>query len=76
MSDSNDDKQAGNNKPVGFFQVISSVGAAMFGVQSDKNRQRDFAKGKLWHYIVGGLFFAVIFIAILISVVQYALSTS
>lgn len=70
MNDNND------NKKVGFFQVVTSVGAAMFGVQSDKNRQRDFTRGKLWHYIVGGLIFAVIFIAVLISIVQYALSGS
>jgi len=68
MSDNNEKDN------VTLFQVISSVGAAMFGVQSDKNRQRDFKKGKLWHYIVGGLLFAAIFIAILIAVVKMALS--
>jgi len=68
MSDNNEKEN------VTFFQVISSVGAAMFGVQSDKNRQRDFKKGKLWHYIVGGVLFAAVFIAILIAVVKMALS--
>ncbi len=68
MSDNNDKEN------VSLFQVIGSVGAAMFGVQSDKNRQRDFKKGKLWHYVVGGLLFTAIFIAILIAVVKMALS--
>jgi len=68
MSDNNDKEN------VTFLQVISSVGAAMFGVQTDKNRQRDFKKGKLWHYVVGGLLFAVVFIAILVVIVKMALS--
>ena len=63
-----------NDEKVSFFQIFTSVLAAMFGVQSDKNRERDFNKGKLWHYILGGIIFAVIFIAILITVVQTALS--
>lgn len=66
----NDDK----NKNVSFFQVMTSVSAAMFGVQSNKNRERDFNKGKLWHYILGGLIFAAVFIAILVTIVQIALS--
>lgn len=66
-----------NNKSepkVSFFQVFGSVLMAMFGVQSEKNRQRDFNKGKLWHYILGGLIFAAAFIGILIVIVQAALS--
>ncbi|MCK4710988.1 MAG: DUF2970 domain-containing protein, partial [Gammaproteobacteria bacterium] len=43
-------------------------------VQSNKNRERDFNKGKLWHYILGGLIFAAIFIGILIAIVKIALS--
>ncbi|MDH5516333.1 MAG: DUF2970 domain-containing protein [Gammaproteobacteria bacterium] len=69
----NNDKNK-NTESVSFFQVFSSVMAAMFGVQTEKNRERDFNKGKLWHYVVGGIIFAVIFITILISVVQLALS--
>ena len=63
-----------NNDKVTFIQVMTSVLAAMFGVSTEKNRERDFKKGKLWHYIVGGLLFAAIFIAVLIFVVNMALS--
>jgi len=70
MSENNDKEN------VTFLQVISSVGAAMFGVQTDKNRHRDFKKGKLWHYIVGGLLFAAVFIAILVAIVNLALPSS
>ena len=63
-----------NNDKVTFFQVMTSVLAAMFGVSTEKNRERDFKKGKLWHYILGGLIFAAIFITVLIIIVQTALS--
>lgn len=63
-----------NTESVSFLQVFSSVLAAMFGVQTEKNRERDFNQGKLWHYVLGGLIFAAIFIAILVSVVQFALA--
>ncbi|MDH5391782.1 MAG: DUF2970 domain-containing protein [Gammaproteobacteria bacterium] len=59
---------------VSFLQTFGSVLAAMFGVQTEKNRQRDFNKGKLWHYILGGLIFAALFITVLVTIVQYALS--
>jgi hypothetical protein len=59
---------------VGFFQVMGSVAAAMFGVQKEKNRERDFTSGKLWHYIAGGLLFTAIFITILVLIVRTALS--
>jgi len=63
-----------NHDKVSFFQVVSSVLAAMFGVSTEKSRQRDFTKGKLWHYILGGLIFAAVFIAVLVAIVQMALS--
>jgi len=62
------------NDKVTFFQVMISVLAAMFGVSTEKNRERDFKKGKLWHYILGGLIFAAVFIAVLVTIVQTALS--
>ena len=68
MSDDN------KSDKVTFVQVMISVLAAMFGVSTEKNRERDFKKGKLWHYILGGLIFAAVFIAILVAIVQTALS--
>ena len=58
---------------VGFFDVVKSVLSAMIGVQSDKNRERDFAKGKPIHYIVIGLVFTVLFILTVWGVVQLVL---
>ena len=47
-------------------QVIKSVVAAMFGVQSQANRERDFQQGKAWHFIVGGIVGTLCFIALML----------
>lgn len=39
----------------GLINVIVSVFASIFGVQSDKNRNRDFEKGKASDYIMVGI---------------------
>ena len=53
--------------PVSF---MSSIFAAAFGVQSNKNRERDFEHGKFHHFIIGGIVFAVLFILLVIGVVK------
>lgn len=58
---------------VGFMQVVKSVLSSMFGVQSSKNRERDFTKGKPVHYIVVGLVFTILFILTLVGVVKLVL---
>lgn len=45
-----------------FLTVIKSVLAAAIGVQSDKNRKKDFEEGSLSSYIIAGLIFTVLFI--------------
>jgi hypothetical protein len=49
---------------------MSSIFAAAFGVQSNKNRERDFEHGKFHHFIIGGIVFAVLFILLVIGVVK------
>ena len=39
-----------------FFQMAHSVLASFFGVQSSKNRERDFKNGKAKHFIMMGIF--------------------
>lgn len=57
-----------------FFHTFKSVCAAFLGVQSDKNRKRDFNEGKLSHFIIAGVIAVVIFITILIVAVNLAIS--
>lgn len=73
-------EQANDNKDpaeepdkVGFFQIVGSTMAAAFGVQSSKNRERDFTQGKASHFIVAGIIFTVLFALTVFTVVQLVL---
>lgn len=66
----NDDSQ---NKPPSFWQMLQSVLAAAFGVQSGKNRTRDFTYGKPSHFILLGIAFTLIFVLLLYGLVQLVL---
>lgn len=63
-----------NDKPqqdkVSMMDVVKSVFAAMFGVQSDKNRQRDFQQASMVPYIVVGFVFVVVFVLGLMGLVS------
>jgi len=65
-----DDKK----KAPSLLDVTRSVLWAFIGVQKSKNHERDFKHGKLWQYIIVGLIGVAIFIAIIIMVVNLALS--
>lgn len=67
MDEDNDDK------PLTFRQMLQSVLAAALGVQSGKNRARDFARGKPSHFILLGLGFTAIFVLIILGVVKLIL---
>lgn len=72
---SNNDSDSGSDssrKP-GFFNVLQSVLAAMFGVQSDKNRQQDFEKGSAGEYIFIGIIMVVVFILTIMWIVNSAI---
>lgn len=56
------------------WQVAQSVMAALFGVQSSKNYQRDFTHGKPSQYIILGLIAVTIFIGTVIGVVNLVMS--
>lgn len=64
-----DDQQ---NKPT-FFQILLSTFAAAFGVQSSKNRERDFNSGNIYVYLAAGVIFTFIFIVVLVLIVKTVL---
>ncbi|NQZ82290.1 MAG: DUF2970 domain-containing protein [Colwellia sp.] len=57
----------------GLKEVFKSVGAAFFGVQSSKNRERDFSQGKISHFIIVGVISVALFIGGLIALVSLVL---
>lgn len=62
-----------DGKPPTLWQMVLSVLAAALGVQSHKNRERDFTHGKPGHFLLLGLLFTVLFVGVLIGVVQLVL---
>lgn len=60
-------------KAPGFWQVVQSVNAAFFGVQTGSNRERDFKRGKASHFIAVGLVMTVLFVLMVIGVVRLVL---
>ena len=52
------------------LQIIKSVIAAGIGVQSNKNREKDFENGSLSNYIIVGLIATVLFVLTLVFVVS------
>ncbi|MGR3889353.1 DUF2970 domain-containing protein [Pseudomonas sp. 1152_12] len=62
-----------NNKPPTFWQMLHSVMAAAFGVQSGKNRTRDFTHGKPSHFVILGIVFTAVFALTLFGIVQWVL---
>ncbi len=63
-------------KKITFFSFIGSIFAAAIGVQSNKNRERDFEHGKFHHFIIGGILFAVLFIFLVIGIVKLVMQNA
>ena len=62
-----------NNSNPSIWQVFKSVLASFFGVQSEKNRQRDFEHGSPGQFILIGLALTILFIIILFLLVKVIL---
>ncbi|HRY16414.1 MAG: DUF2970 domain-containing protein [Candidatus Competibacteraceae bacterium] len=58
------------------LSIILSVLAAFFGVQSEKNRTRDFQQGRPIHYILVGLIMTLLFILAVLVAVKLALRSA
>jgi hypothetical protein len=58
------------------LQVVSSVFAAGLGVQSSKNRERDFKQGRIGVFIAAGIIFTLLFVAAVVTVVQVVLRST
>lgn len=79
MSSKPDDENSSpmpNNRSPGPLSIVLSVLSAFFGVQSEKNRQRDFQRGQPIHYILVGLIMTLLFILLVMIAVKLALHYS
>jgi uncharacterized membrane protein YhdT len=58
---------------IGAWEVCKSTLMSFFGVQKESVRQRDFEKGKPLHFIIAGITFTLLIIALLYGVVKLIL---
>ena len=67
-------KSSESKQKPSLISVVKSILAAGIGVQSDKNRTRDFEQGNPLTFIIGGIIFTFVFIATVATVVGIVLS--
>lgn len=65
--------QKPERRRVGLLQVIRSVSAAAFGVQTRKNQEADFNSGNPLPFIVGGLVFTLLFVVGVALIVHWVI---
>jgi hypothetical protein len=72
MSESNNPQ----SKPqsLSFFQMVHSVAASFFGVQSAEKRERDFTHGKAKHFILVGILMTAIWYGSIALLVHFVLN--
>ena len=66
-------KKQDNDKPLSFFQMVGSILASFFGVQSSENRERDFKRGKAKQFIAVGILMTVVWYAVIYLIVKVVL---
>ena len=71
--DSNNNQDSEPVRDLSFWELVKSTSSAFVGVQSNANRERDFSRGKLSHFIWMGLLFGLLFVLTLVGVVQLVL---
>ena len=67
-------EQPSNQQKPRLISVVKSILAAGIGVQSKKNRTRDFEQGSPLVFIIGGIVFTLLFIATVATAVGFVLS--
>jgi hypothetical protein len=75
LSDSHDkpEQPHANPQALTFWQMVGSVLASFFGVQSAKNRERDFAHGKARTFILIGILMTIAWYGTISLVVHFVL---
>lgn len=72
---SKQNQQTDRQKP-NAWQVAFSTAAAAFGVQSNKNRERDFSGGSIFTFMAAGVTFTTLFIVVMVVLVRTVLSSA
>lgn len=75
-ADQQPENQQESSEKLSLWSMIQSVFAAIFGIQSDKNRQKDFKKGDAGQFITMGIIAVVIIMITMIMVVNSVLESA
>lgn len=75
-SPSAEDDSCQEREGLNLMQVVGSVFAAGLGVQSSKNRERDFKQGRFGVFVAAGAVFTLLFIGTVFTIVQLVLSSA
>lgn len=65
-----------DKKEIGLLAVVKSTLAAATGVQSSKNRERDFTHGNIKVYVAAGIIFTLLFIGTVMAAVKLVMLLS
>lgn len=68
-----DSRPPDDDKPPSLLQVVGSVLASFFGVQSARNRERDFKKGRAETFIIVGLVMTAVLVLAIVVIVKLVL---
>ncbi len=60
----------------GIKNILVSALAGLFGIQSEKNRARDFKEGKPADFILTGIIMVIVLILVMITIVNIVLSSA
>ncbi len=63
-----------DEEPLTFLEVLGSTLAAAIGVQSKVNKERDFTRGNIVHFVIAGLIFTSLFVIGMIAVANLVLA--
>ena len=65
-----------SQKQPGLLSIIWSVLAAMFGVQTEANRKRDFSQKNPLPYLIVGVLFIVLFVLSIAGIVKWVIQSA
>ena len=68
------EQQHQNESSPSFLQMVGSILASFFGVQSSENRKRDFTKGKAKYFIAVGILMTVVWYSVIYVIVNVVLA--
>jgi hypothetical protein len=65
--------EEGQEESLALWEVFQGVFAMFLGVQSEKNRERQFKYGKFYQFLIVGIFLTFLFVIHIVLLVKFVL---